>query len=130
MSTLIHVPVSPGELLDKITILQIKSERIEQTEKLANVRVELETLQAVVAEHIDDSEQLQALIQKLKAVNESLWDIEDDIRDCERDKDFGERFVRLARAVYHTNDQRAALKYDINQLLGSTLVEEKSYADY
>lgn len=130
MSALIKVPISPGELIDKITILQIKSERIRQPEKLANIQTELDALQEVATRHVTHSETLQTLSAQLKQVNEELWDIEDDIRDCERNKDFGETFIALARAVYHTNDKRAALKSEINTLLGSTLAEEKSYTDY
>lgn len=126
----IMTPIAPGELLDKITILQIKSERITEAEKHANVMVELTALQAVSAEHIPETETIIALTDDLKQVNEALWVIEDDIRDCERAGDFGTEFVRLARAVYVTNDKRAALKRDINTALGSALIEEKSYAAY
>lgn len=125
----VMAPVSPGELLDKITILEIKSERIEDAEKVKNVRYELELLsklwtQAVPA--IDVSQERQ----QLKSVNEELWVIEDDIRDKERDKAFDEQFVKLARSVYFTNDRRADLKKVVNQKLGSAIVEEKSYSDY
>ena len=98
-------PVSAGELLDKITILRIKQERITNT-------------------------RLYKLIDELHSINETLWDIEDDIRDCERQKDFGEVFVRLARNVYVTNDERARVKREINVMCGSKLIEEKSYASY
>lgn len=126
----ILVPIAPGELQDKITILQIKSERITDAAKLANVAVELEALQAVAAANLPATGEISDLTAQLKVVNEALWEIEDDIRDCERAGDFGAEFIRLARAVYVTNDQRAALKRAINLALGSALVEEKSYAAY
>jgi predicted nucleic acid-binding Zn-ribbon protein len=122
--------IAPGELIDKITILRIKSERISDDAKLKNIRTELDILQKTQAEEVPQSAEMTRLEGELKTVNEALWDIEDDIRDCERDKDFGEEFIRLARAVYITNDKRAALKKEINLLLGSTIVEEKSYAKY
>lgn len=130
MSDTILVPIAPGELLDKITILEIKLERIEDAEKRANVAREFEALDAVRKEMLPESAALAALYADLKAVNEALWVIEDDIRDCEFAGDFGAKFVELARSVYRTNDRRAALKKEINLLLGSALVEEKSYKDY
>ena len=126
----ILAPVSWGELLDKITILDIKAERIADADKLANVRREREALVAVAAQADTARPEVAALIDDLRAVNTTLWEVEDEIRDCERAKDFGPRFVELARQVYHTNDRRAALKRDLNQLLGSELVEEKSYQVY
>ena len=126
----ILVPVSWGELLDKITILDIKNQRIGDADKLANVRRELEALNAAAADHGPFPAGAGALIEELKAINEQLWDIEDRLRDCERDKDFGDRFVQLARGVYHSNDRRAELKKRLNALLGSELVEEKSYQPY
>ncbi|MBC6441828.1 MAG: hypothetical protein GDA53_01670 [Rhodobacteraceae bacterium] len=129
MST-IMTPISPGELLDRLTILEIKLARIEDGGKRANVKVEFDTLCQVVARHIPERADIAALQARLKAVNEELWRIEDNIRDCERTGDFGSTFVNLARSVYITNDTRAALKKDINLALGSTLVEEKSYAPY
>lgn len=126
----ILVPVSWGELLDKITILDIKGRRIEDAAKRANVLRERAALDAVVAAAGPQPEGVAALIGQLTAVNEALWDIEDEIRDCERHKDFGPRFVELARSVYHSNDRRAALKRELNDLLGSELVEEKSYQPY
>ena len=128
--TQIRIPIAPGELIDKITILEIKSERITDADKLANVSRELAELDSVRSTAIDASPQLADLTAQLKAVNEQLWEIEDDIRDCERVKDFGARFVELARSVYKSNDHRAALKRQINELLGSDLIEEKSYSDY
>lgn len=125
----VMAPVSPGELLDKITILEIKSERIDDAEKLKNVRYELELLSKLWTQAVPQIDVSQER-QQLKSVNEELWVIEDDIRDKERDKAFDERFVELARSVYFTNDRRAALKKVVNQKLGSAIVEEKSYSDY
>ncbi len=124
------VPVSWGEVIDKITILEIKAERIEDAAKRANVVKELNELTAVRESEHPAHGGLAALSADLKAINERLWVIEDDIRDCERHKDFGPRFVELARAVYVTNDERAAAKRRVNDLLGSAIVEEKSYAPY
>ena len=128
--TEIKVPVSPGELLDKITILRIKSARMTDPKKLANVRRELEALEGTWASSpyaaVDIESELSALLQ----VNERLWTIEDDIRDKERAGAFDADFIRLARAVYIENDERAAIKKRVNLKLGSTLVEEKSYAQY
>ncbi|GHA54735.1 hypothetical protein GCM10008927_20670 [Amylibacter ulvae] len=128
--TEIMTPIAPGELLDKLTILEIKSENISDSAKLANVEIERAALQSVADQHIPDTAQINALQQALLDVNKQLWVIEDDIRDCERAKDFGDTFVKLARAVYVTNDKRADLKKQINLALGSALVEEKSYAQY
>lgn len=128
--TLPLVPQSWGEIIDKITILQIKSEKLTDPRKLANVRRELDELEVVREQHFPRHAVLAELSTKLKTVNQSLWWIEDDIRDCERAKDFGPRFIDLARAVYVTNDLRGEVKREINALLGSTLVEEKSYASY
>jgi hypothetical protein len=126
---MIEVPVSWGELVDKITILEIKAERIDEPAKRDNVQRELDLLVARRAA-APASADLARLTADLKAVNLELWVIEDDIRDCERAADFGPRFIALARAVYHTNDRRAALKKDINALLGSAIQEEKSYRPY
>ena len=126
----ILAPVSFGELLDKIAILQIKSERMQDAAKLANVRKELEALSATWLAHPAAGHDIVELRAALKAVNERLWDIEDDIRRCEQRQDFGAEFVRLARAVYHENDERAAIKKQLNLALGSAYVEEKSYQDY
>jgi hypothetical protein len=126
----ILVPVSPGELLDKITILEIKSERMDDPQKVANVRHELGLLSSVWSDSVDADETIARLHQLLKSINEELWGIEDDIRDEERHDRFGERFVELARAVYVTNDKRAQAKKEVNLHLGSDIVEEKSYKDY
>jgi len=124
------VPVSYGELLDKIAILQIKSERMGDAAKLANVRKELAALEAFWLAHPAASADVARLRADLKAVNERLWVIEDDIRLKERAQAFDADFVRLARAVYFENDERARIKKDINLALGSAYVEEKSYQDY
>ena len=126
----ILVPVSFGELLDKIAILQIKSERMTDAAKLANVRNELTALETTWAAHPASRQDIAALRADLKAVNERLWVIEDDIRLQEKAQDFGNKFIRLARAVYFENDIRARVKKDINLALGSAYVEEKSYQDY
>ena len=124
------VPISPGELVDKITILEIKSQRMSDATKLANVRTELKLLTATWRASEFASIDVDADWKALRAVNEQLWDIEDRIRDKERAAAFDAGFIELARAVYVTNDERAAIKKRINTRLGSTLVEEKSYADY
>jgi hypothetical protein len=126
----ISVPVSFGELLDKIAILEIKAERIRDEAKLANIRRELDALRATWAAHPASRVDITPLRAALKAVNERLWVIEDDIRLKEKAQAFDAEFVRLARAVYFENDERATIKKDINLALGSTYVEEKSYEDY
>lgn len=123
-------PVSPGELIDKLTILDIKSERISDVDKLANVQHEQALLERIWRESGLETESIRSLRGELKGINEQLWEIEDDIRVCEKDRDFGDRFIELARAVYVTNDRRAAVKKRINVELGSAIVEEKSYQDY
>ncbi len=130
MADVIKVPVSFGEVLDKITILEIKSERIADPEKVRNVRLELDELSTTWNEAVQDQAAIADLRKQLKAVNEALWEIEDDIRDQEAAQDFGPRFIELARAVYVTNDKRAAIKKEVNLALGSRFVEEKSYQDY
>lgn len=126
----ILVPVSFGELLDKIAILQIKSERMTDAAKLANVRNELSALDATWAAHPAATQDIAELRRQLKAVNERLWVIEDDIRLKEQAQAFDAEFIRLARSVYVENDERARIKKQINLALGSTYVEEKSYQDY
>jgi len=126
---MIEVPVSWGELVDKITILQIKSDRMKDEAKLQNVRKELALLTDRLGANAGDAE-VSRLTKALYDVNAALWDIEDDIRDCENAGDFGEKFVSLARSVYITNDKRADLKREVNLALGSGLVEEKSYQAY
>ena len=126
----ISVPVSYGELIDKITILEIKSERITSAAKLANVRVELEILDATWRANSAARTDIAAERAALRRVNEALWDIEDRIRLKEKAKAFDAEFIELARSVYIRNDERAEIKRTINEKLGSTLVEEKSYEDY
>ncbi len=126
----LKVEVSVGELLDKITILEIKSERMTDPAKLANVNKELGILRATWGASPLSSHDLTAQIRRLKDVNEALWDIEDNIRRKEAARAFDDEFVSLARSVYHQNDQRAAVKKEINTLVGSELTEEKSYVDY
>lgn len=129
---LIQAPISLGELIDKITILEIKAVNIDDATKLKNVTHELNILNDKVNTLLNDEGQhkLAPLKQALKDINQELWIIEDDIRDCERTKDFGDKFIQLARAVYFTNDKRAAVKKDINLAFGSELIEEKSYKNY
>jgi len=124
------VPVSYGELLDKIAILQIKSERMSDPAKLANVRNELTAAESTWAAHPASAQDIAELRAQLKAVNERLWVIEDDIRLKEKAQAFDAEFIKLARSVYFENDTRAKIKKDINLALGSTYVEEKSYQDY
>jgi hypothetical protein len=128
--TEIQVPISPGELIDKMTILEIKSERMTDANKLANVRHELGLLKATWQASDYSATDISAEWARLKHINELLWVIEDDIRDKERARQFDTRFIELARAVYVTNDERAKVKRIINDRLGSKIVEEKSYADY
>ena len=124
------VPVSPSELLDKMTILKIKSERINDTKKVMNVRHELELLSKVWSDFVTEDKVITNLRQQLKTINEKLWEIEDDIRNEEQQNRFGKEFIELARAVYITNDKRAQIKKDVNLYLGSEIFEEKSYKDY
>jgi len=124
---IIKAPISLGELIDKITILQIKTQHL-QGNALQNVKKELDALVTILNNfqlNIDPT-----LIQRLKEVNQNLWQIEDDIRDQERQKNFTETFIELARSVYQQNDQRAAIKKEINTTYGSAFVEEKSYQQY
>ena len=124
------VPVSWGELLDKISILQIKSERMEDGRKKENVGHELALLEEVRDRQLPAGVELAELLAGLRQANEQLWEIEDRIRVCEKNQQFDQVFIELARSVYTTNDRRAALKYRINILLGSAIVEEKAYAPY
>ena len=126
----LQVPVSVGEVLDKITILQIKLAYISDSAKRVNVQNELDALLPLVAGDAFTTNQMQDLVAELRAVNEALWDIEDDIREKEAAKSFDTEFIRLARAVYITNDKRAEIKKQINLATGSVLVEEKSYESY
>ncbi|HEX5775710.1 MAG TPA: DUF6165 family protein [Caulobacteraceae bacterium] len=126
----IMAPISAGELVDKITILRNKAERIGDPAKEANVRKELALLEAIADEALPKTPQIERLTAELAQVNAALWDIEDGKRDCERGGDFGEHFVELARSVYVQNDRRAAIKRAINEAAGSEIVEEKSYKPY
>lgn len=126
---MIEIPVSWSELLDKLTILEIKAERIAADDKRANVLSELALLRSRWQPCAGDA-RLADLAFALKGVNEALWEIEDEIRECERRQDFGQRFIELARSVYFTNDERARLKREINAMMGSAITEEKSYARY
>lgn len=124
------VEIAIGELIDKITILQIKSEQIRDPEKLKNILFEIEILGEARRQSVPESPELARLEAELKAVNQQIWDIEDAVRDCERNKRFDDHFIALARSVYKTNDKRAAVKKQINELFNSRIVEEKSYAAY
>lgn len=122
--------ISVGEFLDKVTILEIKAERISDAAKLENVNRELNILRGIWAEAGIDYPGLAEHTAELKAINEAIWEIEDNIRDKEREQCFDDGFIQLARSVYFTNDRRAAVKRDINVAVGSNLIEEKSYSDY
>ena len=127
------IEVSNGEIIDKYTILEIKLSQIKDTDKLKNIQNEYNVLTPVVQRiytTCKDESALKKLHQDLLSINKKLWDIEDDIRECERGKDFGQLFIDLARAVYYTNDDRSEVKKKINLFTGSALVEEKSYEDY
>ena len=126
----ILAPVSAGELIDKITILRVKALRIGDPVKEANVQTELALLEETAARELPHSPELEDLITQLTEINAALWDIEDGKRDCERRQDFGPAFVALARRVYIDNDRRAAVKRQINILVGWEIVEEKSYKPY
>jgi adenine C2-methylase RlmN of 23S rRNA A2503 and tRNA A37 len=130
MSDQINVPISPGELVDKITILEIKKEFIKENNKLKNINLEYDLLMKIYDDKVSNTEGVLELKNKLKKINLKLWKIEDDIRDCERDKSFSDVFINLARSVYFTNDDRSKIKLEINLLLNSNLVEEKSYKEY
>lgn len=123
----IRVEVAPGELLDKWSILKIKSERISDPDKLRNVLTELAVVDETRRERIRKTPGLPELLRELKEVNERLWDIENGIRDCEKQQDFGSNFITLARSVYQTNDRRSVIKRQINELLGAKFREEKAY---
>ena len=124
------IPISPGELIDKITILEIKRESIVDKEKLSNINLEYKVLLDTLENKIIASNEIDSLRIKLKTINKRLWDIEDQLRDLERSKTFNEDFIKLARSVYFTNDERSEIKKSINKLLNSEIVEEKSYSKY
>jgi Family of unknown function (DUF6165) len=124
------IPVAFGELVDKITILEIKTERLADAGKLKNVHRELDLLRAAYRGFAAPTTALDEFSRELKGVNEILWDLEDEIRNCERQGEFGPRFVEFARSIYKTNDRRSEIKRRINHLVNSTIVEEKSYNSY
>jgi hypothetical protein len=126
----LNLPVSFGEAADKITILEIKRERIQDADKLANVQTELERIGPLFVAAVDGTNSFPPLFAQLKSINARLWDIEEDIRAHERRADFGPEFVRLARAIYQTNDERARIKRDIDLLFNSLIQEEKSYVQH
>lgn len=132
-NSLILVPTSLGELLDKITILKIKSERITDRARLENVKKELHLLEEIRQKSFSANHESLGIMLKLegelKKSNENLWDLEDSIRELDKKKDFGEEFIRVARSIYVANDRRASIKKEINIMIGSALVEEKSYKD-
>ena len=130
MASNLIMPVSPAELIDKITILEIKRQFIKNSTKLKNVNLEYKLLLDVLIKNVSGSEELDLLRSQLKEANMKLWDIEDKIRDLEKNKVFDKKFIELARLVYFTNDKRSEIKKDINKLLNSEIVEEKSYSDY
>lgn len=126
----VMAPVSWGELLDKYTILAIKAERLQEPDRVANVQREMEALLTLRRRAVEGDPEVGRCEAELTEVNTALWEVEDAIRDCERLQDFGPRFIELARSVYRHNDRRSRIKREINQLLGSSLVEEKSYRPY
>ena len=126
---IINTPVSLGELVDKISILHIKNTNIKDNEKLLLVKEELSLLQQTLNDHVN-SDQIKPFLDSLVDINSKLWVIEDDIRDCERDKNFDQKFIDLARSVYFTNDKRSEIKLEINKKFGSKIVEVKSYEKY
>jgi len=126
----IYVPISAGECLDKITILEIKAVQIKDAVKLINITHELNILRDICAKKLPKEIDISVEMAELKSINEALWQVEDDIRDKERAGEFGQHFIDLARLVYFTNDKRAEIKRLLNEKLGSELVEEKSYVDY
>jgi hypothetical protein len=130
MGHFVETPIAIGELIDKITILEIKAERFTDAAKIKNVRTELDLLRTRCEQVIPASATFDSLALQLKVVNERLWELEDAIRDCERQTDFGPDFIALARSIYRTNDERAAVKRQINIEFGSDLIEEKSYTPY
>jgi len=126
----VNIPISLGELLDKISILEIKNKKILDESKILNIKKELNGLKKVLDELNINLSETNSLYNKLYKINLTLWEIEDSIRVLEKNEDFGEKFIELARSVYITNDQRFEVKNDINKLFNSEYVEEKSYEDY
>ena len=131
LAKMIHIPAAVGEVIDKITILTIKLEHVDDAAKRANVQFELDLLRSAFSEHVSEPQpEVARLTDELYKVNQALWAIEDRIRTCEATKTFDDEFIVLARAVYTKNDRRAALKRRLSTMLGSTLIEEKTYAAY
>ena len=126
---LINTPISLGELVDKISILMVKQKNIKNIDKLDQVNKELNYLQETLEYHVTKDE-IDVFLNSLIDINSKLWVIEDDIRDCERNKQFDNEFIQLARSVYFTNDKRAKIKFEINNKFGSELIEVKSYEKY
>jgi len=126
----IFAEISVGELLDKISILEIKQKNLKDSEKIKIVTKELESLNSTLKNDVSLTDEIKSLYNDLKNINSKLWDIEDEKRDCERNKNFGEKFIELARSVYIENDNRAKIKNKINQLSGSNIAEVKSYDKY
>ena len=124
------IPISWGELFDKLTILQIKLENLQDKNALKNVKIEYDQLYIIYKKNFLENEKAKFFIINLKKINEKLWDIEDEIREKERNKTFDEEFIKLAREVYITNDQRSQIKRNINETFDSKIIEEKSYQDY
>ena len=127
---IINTPISLGELIDKISILQIKKKNIQNIEKLKFIDEELSLLEKSLKNALHHNENIKEYLSKLVIVNSKLWKIEDDIRECEQQKKFDQKFIELARSIYFTNDERSKLKLEINQKFGSKIVEVKSYSNY
>lgn len=127
---IIKAPTSIGDLIDRLSILEIKKERINDLNKIEYVNTELKTLQVLLNEENIDLKKINNLYEEISNINSKLWEIEDDIRECERNKDFGDNFIQLARSVYINNDIRAKIKSKINKEFGSKIMEVKSYQEY
>jgi hypothetical protein len=127
---ILNIQTSVGELIDKITILEIKLEKITDKDKLSNIKCEYDALMTVYESEVVESSKILELRNGLKKTNVEIWDIEDNIRNCERSSSFGQEFIDIARSVYKTNDKRANLKREINVLFNSNIIEEKSYNPY
>ena len=127
---IINTPISLGELIDKITILQIKKKNVHNVKKQKLINKELTLLKTTLKKSIKPNKDIKVYLNKLIVANTKLWKIEDDIRECERKKNFGKEFIKLARAVYFTNDERSKIKFTINKKFGSKIVEVKSYKKY
>ena len=127
---MINVQISPGELIDKITILLLKKEHIKEIDKQENICYELSILEPLLIENNLKTPEINELSKKLHKINSKLWKIEDNLRDMEKYSDFDQNFIELARSVYYTNDQRSEIKKQINIISGSKIIEEKSYSEY